>query len=129
MDWMSVFGFDKLDLRYEASCEGMDGECFHYLVDFDAPVTEKTQNDVMAAIEQQMEPLNDEEKDLFPGEVWLSEFGCENDNQLDIELDLGNCHGDKFYQDQVIQSILLALNDVSGVRSVIVNQGCDDFEM
>ena len=129
MDWMSAFGFDKLDLCFAVTCEGMDGECFHYLVEFDAQVTEETQNTVLAAIEQQQAPMNDEEHDLFPGEVWLSEFGCESDNQLDIELDLGNCHGGKNYQDEVIQSILLALNDVPGVRSVIVNQGCDDFDM
>ena len=129
MDWMSAFGFDRLDLHYDASCEGMDGECFHYLVEFNAPVTEGQKQDVLDAMEKYHAPMTDEENDLFPGEVWLSDFGCENDSQIDIELDLGNCHGDKDYQDQVIQSILLALNDVPGVRSVIVNQGCDDFDM
>ena len=129
MDWMKAFGFDELDLHYTATCEGMDGECFHYLVEFDAPFTEETKQAVLEALETHHGALNDEENDRFAGEVWLTGFGCETDSQVDIELDLGNCPPDKFFQDRVIRSVLLALNDVPGMRSVIVNQGCDDFDM
>lgn len=127
MDWMQAFGFDKLELKYTVSCEGMDGECFHYLVEFDAPVTDEKEHELLEALRKY--DMSDEEKGIFAGEVWHTKFGCTQDTQIDIELDLGNCNGSAAFQNEVIRSILLALNEVAGVRKVIVNEGCDDFEM
>jgi hypothetical protein len=49
-----------------------------------------------------------------------------NDDKLNIYLDLGNT--DYENQDTAIKGILKALNNIRGIKSVIVNEDCDfDF--
>jgi hypothetical protein len=45
-----------------------------------------------------------------------------NDDKLNIYLDLGNT--DYKYQDTAIKGILKALNNIQGIKSVIVNEDC-----
>ena len=118
--------YDKLGLYFPARLAGLDGEMFHYDVNFEAPVTQEKKQEVSGAIAKLLEPLNDEEKGTYTGDWWT---GTPAGNQLSIELDLGNCRGPWGFDDKVVNSILLALNTVPGIREVVVNDGCDDYGM
>lgn len=130
MDWLSAFGFDKLDLYFETACEGMDGECFHYSVYFDAPMTDEKKHETMEAVERYFAahyPEGDAAESGLPDNYTGDRFAFEQEDHLDVELDLGNVRPDKAFQDGIIQDVLNALNTVPGIRKVIVNEGCDDY--
>lgn len=117
--------YDKLGLYFPAELAGIDGEMFHYAVNFDKPVTEELKQKVADAINALFEPINAKEG-TYTGDF----FFCngDNENQLDIELDLGNARPVTMkHENQVINSILLALNTIPGIREVVINEGCDDF--
>ena len=115
--------YEKLGLYFPARLAGLDGEMFHYDVNFDEPVTKQKDEEVSDAIAKLLEPLNDEEKGTYTGDWWT---GTPTENKLPITLDLGNCRGPWGFDDKVVNSILLALNTVSGIHDVVVNDGCDD---
>ena len=117
--------YDKLGLYYPAKLAGFDGEMFHYAVSFDKPVTNELEQKVADAIHARLEPMNAEEG-TYTGDFFF--YGGETENQMEIELDLGNARpATVAHENQVINSILLALNTVPGIREVVINEGCDDF--
>ena len=112
-----MLGISSLGLDYEAHVEGFDGECFHYSVYFENDPTEEDEIKVSEALSSFLEPYN--EKDIYLGYIDTSL----EDDRVNIELDLGNV--DQKYENTAIHGILNALNGVSGLVKVIVNEGCD----
>jgi hypothetical protein len=116
----SMMGFDELGLYYEVHMVGIDGENFNYSVYFEENFTDEKLTEVNNAITEFLAPYND--KDIYLGYIDVSK----NDDKLSIYLDLGNT--DYEYQDTAIKGILKALNNIQGIKSVIVNENCDfDF--
>jgi hypothetical protein len=112
----NMMGFDKLGLYYDVHMEGIDGENFYYSVYFDDFTEDKLQ-ETIKAIAEYTKPF--EERDIYLGYVDVTM----GDGKLDIYLDVGNTS--PMYEDVAIKGILHALNTVSGIRSVIVNEDCD----
>lgn len=113
----SMMGLDQLELYYEVNMAGIDGENFYYSVYFiDNPTDEKFEETKKAIAEFLM--IYDE-KDVYLGYMDVSK---END-KISIYLDLGNTKPE--YQNTAINGILEALNNVQGIRSVIINESCD----
>lgn len=118
-DLTKAMGFDKLGLYYNVKVDGIEGECFNYNVYFDGYVTEEKCRKIADAIHELRVPY--EEKDIYMGYLDVSK----ETDIVRIYLDLGNVKPD--YEDISIKGILQALNKVSGIKSVIVNEGIDVF--
>ncbi|MDE7365170.1 MAG: hypothetical protein K2N27_09900 [Ruminococcus sp.] len=118
-DWTKSMGLDKLGLYYEIKMDGMDGECFDYSIYLDGDVTEEKYKEICNAVHDFQEPY--EKKDIYMGYYSVSK----EDDKILIYLDLGNVKPQ--YEDVSINGILQALNNVSGIKSVIINEGLYDF--
>lgn len=118
-DWTKSMGFDRLGLYYDIRMDGMDGECFDYSVYLDGDVTDEKYQEIGKAIHDFREPY--EQKDIYMGYYSVSKGA----DKAAIYLDLGNV--DPNYQDTSIKGILLALNNVSGIKNVVINEGLCDF--
>ncbi len=119
MDLAKAMGFDKLGLYYSIKVDGLDGECFNYSIYLDGDVTEEKYREICNAVHDFCNPY--EEKDIYMGYLSISK----EDDKIEIYLDLGNVEPQ--YENVSINGILLALNNVSGIKSVVVNEGLDDF--
>lgn len=124
-DWIKAMGFDKLGLYYNIRMDGLDGECFEYSVYFENGLTDEKFGEADKAIDEFLKPYN--EKEIYMGYIAVSR----KDDKINIYLDLGNVKPQ--YENVSIKGILQALNNVSGIKSVVVNEGCDydfpdDFE-
>jgi hypothetical protein len=116
----SMMGFDKPELYYEAHMVGIDGETFSYSVYFEENPTDEKLTEAINAITEFLAPYND--KHIYLGYVDVSK----EEDKLRVYLDLGNVNPE--YEDVAIKGILKALNNVQGIKSVIVNEDCDfDF--
>lgn len=111
----SMMGFDKLDLYFEAHMAGIDGECFHYSVYFEEGYSDAKLKETETVIEEFAASFDEE---TYPGYMDVSK----NDDKVNIYLDLGNT--DPGESDNIIKGILTTLNKVSGIKCVIVNEGC-----
>lgn len=120
LDWIKLMGLDKLGLYYSIKVDGIDGECFHYSVYLDGEVTEEKCNEIGKAIRDYFKPYD--EKEIYTGYLNISK----KDDKIFIYLDLGNVKPQ--YEDVSINGILQALNNVSGIKSVVINEGLDDFD-
>lgn len=118
-DLTKAMGFDKLGLYYSIKVDGLDGECFNYSVYLDGDVTEEKYKEICNAIDNFRNPYD--EKDIYMGYYSVSK----EDNKVEVYLDLGNVEPN--YEDTSINGILLALNGVSGIKSVVINEGIDVF--
>lgn len=117
MDLAKSMGFDKLGLYYSIKMDGLDGECFDYSVYLDGDVTEEKCEEIGNAVKDFRKPYN--EKEIYMGYLDISAY----DDKIFIYLDLGNVGPQ--YENVSINGILLALNNVSGIKSVVVNEGTD----
>jgi hypothetical protein len=116
----SMMGFDELGLYYEVHMAGIDGENFSYNVYFEGNPTDENLREAINAITEFLAPYND--KDIYLGYIDVSK----KEDKLFVYHDLGNT--DPEYSEVAIKGILKALNNVQGIKSVIVNEGCDfDF--
>ncbi|MCM1288237.1 MAG: hypothetical protein NC240_07985 [Clostridium sp.] len=111
-----IMGFDKLGLYYEVHMAGADGENFNYSVYFADGVTDEKFAEVDKAVSDFFNSF-DEEEDLGYFDV------SNEDDKVNIYLDLGGSDPDN--EDTAIKGILKALNKVSGIKSVIVNEDVD----
>lgn len=111
--------FDRLNLYYDTRMDGLDGECFEYNIYLDGDVTEEKYKEICNAVHDFQEPY--EEKDIYMGYLDISAY----DDRIFIYLDLGNVEPD--YEQVSIDGILLALNKVSGIKLVVVNEGCECY--
>ncbi|MDE7098822.1 MAG: hypothetical protein K2O60_06715 [Ruminococcus sp.] len=119
-DLTKSMGLDKLGLYYSIKADGIDGECFHYSVYLDGDVTEEKCYEIGIAIGEFFASYD--EKEIYTGYLDISK----EDDKIFIYLDLGNVKPQ--YEDISINGILQALNNVSGIKSVVINEGIDDFD-
>lgn len=117
--WDDMIGFEKLGLYYEAHMAGLDGECFHYSIYLDGNVTEEKCKEICDAVYDFRKPYSD--KEIYMG--YLDIYISKEDDMIFIYLDLGNVDPD--YEQTAIEGILKALNNVSGIKSVILNEDCE----
>jgi hypothetical protein len=116
----NMMGFDKLELYYEVHMAGFDGENFSYNVYLDKNPDDEKLTEVSHAIGEFFAPY--ESKEIYLGYVNVSK----DEDKLSVYLDIGNVKPE--YEDVAIKGILKALNNVKGIKLVIVNEECDfDF--
>lgn len=119
-DFDSMMGFDKLDLYFEAHVAGFDGECFDYSIYFEEGSSDDKLKEINTAINEFIAPYD--EKEIYMGYIDVSK----NDEKVSIYLDTGNVEPEDI--DAAVTGILKALNKVTGIKKVIVNEDCDfDF--
>lgn len=116
-DLTKSMGLDKLGLYYSIKADGIEGECFNYSVYLDSDVTEEKCREIGSAIGEFFAPYD--EKEIYTGYLDISK----EDDKIEIYLDLGNVKPQ--YENVSINGILLALNNVSGIKSVVINEGAE----
>ncbi len=109
-----MMGFDRLGLGYEVHMAGIDGECFFYSVYFQDGMSGQNIQDVRDAIDGFVEPYN--ARDIFPGYIDVTDAG----EKASVYLDVGGADPDA--ANEAIYGILKALNNVPGVRLVMINE-------
>lgn len=109
-----MMGFDRLGLYYEVHMLGIDGECFYYNVYFDDGLTAARLAEVQSAIDAFLAPYN--EKEVYLGYIDVSD----NEEKAGIYLDIGGVDPDN--ANDAIYGVLRALNDVTGIRQVLINE-------
>lgn len=112
-----MMGFDKMDLYYEVHMAGIDGECFNYSVYLEDGYSDAKLEEMKKAIDDFIIPYEDEDINL--GYIDVSK----NDDKVNIYLDLGNADPEE--SDTAIKGILRTINNVPGIKSVILNEDCD----
>ncbi len=105
---------NQLGLYYEAHCVDFDGECFTFGVYLQEDLTDEKFAEINKAVEDYIQPYSEEEIDL--GYMDISKAN----GKVVIYLDLGNVEPENC--DLAIHSILKALNKVSGIQSVMINE-------
>jgi len=115
----SMMGFDKLGLYYDVHIAGFDGENFTYSVYFGDEPDENKLEETRKALSEFLESFDE---DTFPGYVDVTSEG----DKLSVYLDIGNTTPDT--ENNSIQGILKALNNVSSIKQVIVNEDCEGFD-
>lgn len=117
-DWDSSLGLKKLSLNYPVHAEGIEGECFTYSVYFETEVGEQERKTVVNAINTYDFKLS--------GDDYIGYTDVKATNgRVEIYLDLGNTQPQN--ENKIIHGILFALNNVQGVKNVIVNEGCGEY--
>lgn len=112
-DLDEALGLTKLDLSYIAHAEGIEGECFNYSVYFtDDTADELKANAVRNALSSFDFELIDDDYNGY------MDVSVEN-NKVLIYLDLGNVEPQN--ENKIIYGVLLALNNVQGIKMVIIN--------
>lgn len=110
----SIFGIDQLDLNYEAHVAGFDGESFLYSVYFDGGVTDEKAEEIQQVMSDYSSQNGDEENYMGYIDVYKGE------DQMMIYLDLGGVSEEN--SNVAVTGVLKALNSVSGIKSVIINE-------
>lgn len=119
-NWDEALGLTKLSLQYPAHARGIDGENFIYSVYFtDGTADEEKAESVRQAINAYDFQLVGDD---YIGYLDISA----NDSNVSIFLDLGNTEPQN--ENRIIHGILLALNSVPGIKEVILNEDCCDFD-
>ena len=114
-DFDSIFGIDQLDLNYEAHVAGFDGESFLYSVHIDGGVTDEKVDEIQQGMSYYSSQNGDEENYMGYIDIYNGE------DQIMIYLDLGGVSEEN--SNMAVTGILNALNSVSGIKSVIINEG------
>ena len=113
-DFDSIFGIDQLDLNYEAHVAGFDGESFLYSVHIDGGVTDEKVDEIQQVKADYSSQNGDEENYMGYIDIYKGE------DQIMIYLDLGGVLEEN--SNMAVTGILNALNSVSGIKSVIINE-------
>lgn len=113
-DFDSIFGIDQLDLDYEAHVAGFDGESFLYSVYFDGGVTDEKAEEIQQVMSDYSSQNGDEENYMGYIDIYKGE------DQIMIYLDLGGVSEEN--SNMAVTGVLKALNSVSGIKSVIINE-------
>lgn len=108
-----MMGLEELDLYYEAHMVGFDGECFTYSVYFDEELTEEKFKEMDEAIQRFVESYDE---DTYLGYIDVKQ----DDGKGSIYLDIGNVEPSN--ENVAMKGILKALNTVSGINKVLVNE-------
>ena len=115
-DWDQALGLKELSLNYSVHAEGFEGECFNYSVYFnDDAADEEKAKAVRNAINAYDFKLE--------GDDYIGYLNVTADkNRVSVYLDLGNTEPQN--ENKIIHGILLALNSISDIKKVIINEGC-----
>lgn len=113
-DFDSILGVDQLDLNYEAHVAGFDGESFLYSVYFDGGVTDEKAEEIQQVMSDYSSQNGDEENYMGYIDVYKGE------DQIMIYLDLGGVSEEN--SNVAVTGVLKALNSVSDIKSVIINE-------
>lgn len=113
-DFDSIFGIDQLDLNYEAHVAGFDGESFLYSVYFDGGVTDEKAEEIQQVMSDYSSQNGAEENYMGYIDVYKGE------DQMMIYLDLGGVSEEN--SNVAVTGVLKALNSISGIKSVIINE-------
>lgn len=113
-DFDSILGVDQLDLNYEAHVAGFDGESFLYSVYFDGGVTDEKTEEIQQVMSDYSTQNGDEENYMGYIDVYKGE------DQIMIYLDLGGVSEEN--SNVAVTGVLKALNSVSDIKSVIINE-------
>ena len=114
-DFDEVLGITDLDLCYTAHAEGFEGECFHYNIYFNNGVADKNRKKTVS------DAINGYDYGLI-GDDYAGYMSVSADSEkVSVYLDLGNVQPQN--SDKAIHGILLALNQVSDIDRVIINEG------
>lgn len=113
-DFDSILGIDQLDLNYEAHVAGFDGESFLYSVHIDGGVTDEKVDEIQQVMADYSSQNGDEENYMGYIDIYKGE------DQIMIYLDLGGVSEEN--SNMAVTGILNALNSVSGIKSVIINE-------
>lgn len=113
-DFDSIFGIEQLDLNYEAHVAGFDGESFLYSVYFDGGVTDEKAEEIQQVMADYSSQNGDEENYMGYIDVYKGE------DQMMIYLDLGGVSEEN--SNVAVTGVLKALNSISGIKSVIINE-------
>ena len=113
-DFDSIFGIDQLDLNYEAHVAGFDGESFLYSVHLDGDVTDEKVDEIQQVMADYSSQNGDEENYMGYIDIYKGE------DQIMIYLDLGGVSEED--SNVAVTGVLKALNSVSGIKSVIINE-------
>lgn len=114
-DFDSMIGLEDLDLYYEAHLVGLDGECFIYSIYLENEISSEKFEEIKKAIEYFSENF-DYNGDDYPGYIDVSI----REKNIVIFLDLGNVLPQN--EDISIQGILKAINNVEGIKKVMINE-------
>ena len=113
-DFDSILGVDQLDLNYEAHVAGFDGESFLYSVYFDGGVTDEKAEEIQQVMSDYSSQNGDEENYMGYIDIYNGE------DQIMIYLDLGGVSEEN--SNVAVTGVLKALNSVSDIKSVIINE-------
>ena len=113
-DFDSILGVDQLDLNYEAHVAGFDGESFLYSVYFDGGVTDEKAEEIQQVMSDYSSQNGDEENYMGYIDIYKGE------DQIMIYLDLGGVSEEN--SNVAVTGVLKALNSVSDIKSVIINE-------
>ena len=94
---------------------GIDGECFNYNIYFKDMLNDEKVEEIKDVIEKFKNQYNDND-DSYIGYIDVSKDG----NRVNIYLDLGNVSPN--YENISIQGILKAINNVEGIKQVLINE-------
>ena len=116
----SILGIDQLDLNYEAHVAGFDGESFLYSVYIDDGVTDEKVEEIQQAVADISSQSGDGENYIGYTDIQKGE------DKIMIYHDLGgvseeNCNA-------AIAGLLTSLNNVAGIKSVIINEDMAGFD-
>ena len=113
-DFDSILGVDQLDLNYEAHVAGFDGESFLYSVYFDGGVTDEKAEEIQQVMSGYSSQNGDEENYMGYIDIYKGE------DQIMIYLYLGGVSEEN--SNVAVTGVLKALNSVSDIKSVIINE-------
>lgn len=111
--WDGMYGLDSLELYYEAHAVGCDGECVNFNIYFESVLTDEKFEEIDKAIENFVHSYGE---DVYLGYLDVSE----EEDKVRIYLDLGNVEPE--YEEVSIHGILEAINKVSGIKLVLINE-------
>lgn len=108
-----IYGLDTLELYYDAHAVGCDGEMLIFSIYFESVLTNEKFEEIDKAIGDFVQSYDE---DVYLGYLNVSK----EDDKVSIYLDLGNVKSE--YQDVSIHGILEAINKVSGIKLVLINE-------
>lgn len=114
-----IMNFGSLGLYYEAHLAGIDGECFSYNVYYEDELSDEKFEETKNAIDAYI--MSNQEQGKYVGYIDVKNEG----DKVFIYLDLGGIEPEE--ENNAIYGILTALNNVTGIKSVILNEGMDFY--
>lgn len=106
---------DKIQLNYEAHMVGYGGEKYCYSIYFENAATDENCNEVDNAVDKACDEF---------GEDYIGYIDINiKDNIVSIYHDTGNVED----CDSAVRTVLKSLNNVTGIKNVVINEGCDDY--